>query len=88
MYFLAIQSPVAVSFPYYLAKYIPEPTLYIAPKLNGTPPLPGHLQVAMLDLRDVTTPAVLRPRDFRIGQAKYLFQAVGPNPNGSSRGLE
>lgn len=47
--------------PYYLAKYIPEPTLYIAPKLKGTPPLPGHLQVAMLDLRDVTTPAVLRP---------------------------
>jgi glycosyltransferase involved in cell wall biosynthesis len=50
--------------PYYLAKYIPEPTLYIAPKLTDTPPLPGHLQVAMLDFRDATTPACLRSAIF------------------------
>jgi glycosyltransferase involved in cell wall biosynthesis len=50
--------------PYYLAKYIPEPTLYITRKLSGTRPLSKNVDVATLEFRDTTTPSTLRPAIF------------------------
>lgn len=50
-------------FPYYLAKYIPEPTLYITRATNGVRPLPPHVEVAKV-FRDRTTPSGLREEIF------------------------
>ena len=47
--------------PYNLAKYIPEPTLYITRRVDGTRPISANVEVATLEFRDTTTPAALRP---------------------------
>jgi glycosyltransferase involved in cell wall biosynthesis len=50
--------------PYYLAKFIPEPTLYITHELNGCWPLPSHVAVAEIGYPEATTPPKLRPAIF------------------------
>ncbi len=65
--------------PYYLAKYIPEPTLYITRRVDGTRPISPNVEVATLEFRDTTTPATLRPAIFgpakRSGLARFWTQA-------------
>jgi glycosyltransferase involved in cell wall biosynthesis len=65
--------------PYYLAKYIPEPTLYITRTVDGTRPMSAHVELATLAFRDTTTPTALRPAIFgpakRSGLARFWTQA-------------
>lgn len=65
--------------PYYLAKYIPEPTLYITRRVDGTRPLSAHVELATLEFRDTPTPTALRPAIFgpakRSGLARFWTQA-------------
>lgn len=58
------ENPGAGLVSYYLAKHIPEPTLYITRRLNGTWPLPPHVKVAEVDFLEVTTPPGLRQAIF------------------------
>lgn len=49
---------------YYLAQYIPEPTLYITRTLNGNWVLPGRVKLVTVEFGDATTPPNLRQAIF------------------------
>jgi glycosyltransferase involved in cell wall biosynthesis len=62
--------------PYYLAKFIREPTLYITHELNGCWPLPSHVAVAEVGYPEATTPPKLRQAIFG-SQSLSLFTRAG-----------
>lgn len=66
------RNPGGGLLPYYLAKFIPEPTLYITHELNGCWSLPPHVAVAAVGYPEATTPPKLRQAIFGSRRLSFL----------------
>lgn len=58
------RNPGAGLVPYYFARYVEEPTLFVTRRTEGALPLPPHVRLVAVDTPDSTTPAGLRERLF------------------------